>query len=105
LTRILSYGVFWDVPRFFVVTIPEGLLVFHSPFDEELDDYTPAFSVYYVPWSEAHRLHGKWEGLITGTKHLGVVPVREVEFDKTRRLMVSSRVVERFANRITEPAE
>jgi len=85
----------------FVVTLPEGLLVFESRFDETLDDYTPDYSVYYVPCSEAHILHGSWDGLVTGTERLGEVPVAEVEFDQTRRHQVSTRVVERFANRIT----
>ncbi|HEY3201123.1 MAG TPA: hypothetical protein VGK55_11300 [Actinomycetes bacterium] len=46
LTWILSYGEFWDVPRLFVVTVPDGLLVFDSPFDQDLDDYRPEYTVY-----------------------------------------------------------
>jgi hypothetical protein len=98
LTRILSYGEFWDVPRIFVVTVPHGMLVFESPFDEGLDDYPPEYSVYFLPWSEAQRLHGLWNTLTDGAELRGRIPVEDVEFDKTRRLMVSRSVVERFAN-------
>jgi len=102
LTPILSYRGFWDVPRIFVVTLPNGMLVFDSPFDDTLDDYSPDYAVYYLPWSEAYRLHGTWETLVTGTKLLGQVPVAKVEFDQTRRLRVSTPIVECFANRIAK---
>jgi hypothetical protein len=45
MTRILSYGEFYDVPRLFVVTVNEGLLVFDSPFDDDLDDYRSDYAV------------------------------------------------------------
>ena len=45
-SRILSYGEFYDVPRIFVVTLPDGFLVFESPFNEAIDDYEPEYSVY-----------------------------------------------------------
>ena len=99
LTRILSYGEFWDVPRLFVVTVDDGLLVFDSPFDEELDEYRPEYSVYFLPWREAHRLHGSWATLTEDAELRGVVPVSETRFDETRRLMVDAGVVERFAKR------
>ena len=96
LTRILSYGEFYDVPRLFVVTVDEGLLVFDSPFDEDLDEYRPDYAVYFLPWSEARRLHGRWDTLTEGAEHRGVVPVSEVEFDESRRRLVSATVVNRF---------
>ena len=99
LTRILSYGEFHDVPRLFVVTVPDGLLVFDSPFDESLDDYRPEYTVYFLLWSEASRLHGSWNTLTEGAELRGRVAVSDVEFDGTRRLMVSASVVDEFASR------
>lgn len=99
LTRILSYGEFWDVPRLFVVTVDDGLLVFSSPFDEELDDYRPEYSVYFLPWSEAHRLHGSWKGITDGAELRGTEPVSWRLFDAaTRRQLVDASVVARFAS-------
>jgi hypothetical protein len=86
------------VPRLFVVTVEDGLLVFDSPFDDKIDDYRPEYSVYFLPWSEAKRLHGRWNTLTEGAELRGRVPVRDVEFDQTRRQMVSAAVVDHFAN-------
>jgi len=44
--------------RIFVVTLPNGMLVLDSPFDDTLDEYSPDYAVYYLPWSKAYRLHG-----------------------------------------------
>jgi hypothetical protein len=99
LTRILAYGEFWDVPRLFVVTVDDGLLVFDSAFDDELDDYRHEYSVYFLPWTEAHRLHGSWKTLTDGAELRGAVPVDAAQFDETRRLMVDASLVARFAHR------
>ena len=98
LTPILAYRGFYDVPRMFVVTTPDGLIVFDSPFDDELDDYRPDYAVYFFPWSEARRLHDPWNTLTDGAELRGHVPIADVTFDETRRLMVSAAVVDRFAN-------
>ena len=92
-TRILSYGDFYDVPRLLIVTVPDGLLVFDSPFDDSLDDYTPEYTVHFLPWSEAKRLHGNWTELTKGAELRGKIPVADVEFDPTHRLLVSEGVV------------
>jgi hypothetical protein len=84
------------VPRTFVVTVPDGLIVFDSPFDEARDDYDTDYTVYFLPWSEAKRLHGSWRGLVAGIEPLGRVPIAEVEFDKTRRVAVRTALLERF---------
>jgi hypothetical protein len=71
-----------DVPRVFVVTVSDGMLVFDSPFDEALDEYCSEYTVSFLPWSEARRLHGSWETLTEGAEARGRIPVEEVEFDK-----------------------
>src|SRR4051794_11827559 len=48
----------------------------------ELDDYRPEYSVFFLPWSEARRLHGSWEGLADGAELRGTVPVNETHFDR-----------------------
>jgi hypothetical protein len=80
------------------VTIADGFLVFESRFDEVLDDYRPEYSVYFLPWNEARRLHGLWDTLTEGAELRGRIPVKDVEFDRTRRLMVSTAVVRNFAS-------
>ena len=84
--------------RLFVVTVEDGLLVFDSPFDESLGNYRGEYAVYFLPWSEAKRLHGSWETLTDGAEKRGEIPIRDVKFDNTRRLMGATEVVERFAN-------
>lgn len=85
------------MPRIFVVTLPDGFLVFDSPFNEALDDYEPDYSVYYLPWIEAPRLHGLWNTLVDGAELRGRIPIADVEFDETRRQMIASEIVDRFA--------
>jgi hypothetical protein len=86
------------VPRTFVVTLPDGFLVFDSPFSEALDEYEPDYSVYFLPWSEAHLLHDGWNEFAKRGQLRGRIPVNEVEFDEwSRRSMVATTAVERFA--------
>jgi hypothetical protein len=86
------------VPRLFIVTTPDGLLVFESLFVEALDDYDPDYSVYFLPWNEAKRLHEPWESLTEGAESRGRVPIRDVEFDDTRRFFIRTTVIDRFTN-------
>lgn len=79
------------------MTIPDGLLVFASPFNEALDDYEPDYSVYFLPWSEARRLHGSWDKLTDGAELRGHIPTQAVDFDETRRFFVRTSVVDHFA--------
>ena len=85
------------MPRIFIVTLPDGLLVFDSPFRDALDDYDPEYSVYHLPWTEAKRLHGRWDSLVEGAELRGRIPVTDVEFDETRRKLVATRVIDSFA--------
>ena len=82
----------------FVVTTPDGLLVFDSAFDDDLDDYRPEYTVHFIPWSEARKLHDPWDTLTDGAELRGHVPTADVAFDETKRLMVSAAGVDRFAN-------
>lgn len=85
------------MPRIFVVTRPDGLLVFDSPFNDAKDDYEDEYSVYHLPWSEARRLHGPWQTLVEGAELRGRISVAEVGFDETRRQMIATHVIDNFA--------
>jgi hypothetical protein len=45
----MEYREFYDIPRSILVRHDGRTYYLESEFDEELDDYTPAFTVYLLP--------------------------------------------------------
>lgn len=89
----ISYRDFYDVPRLFLVEHSGSLFVFDCPFDDKLDDYRDAYSVYRL----TPELRGsidtiEWHLLVTRLEPVASVPVRSVEFDPTRRTSVKADI-------------
>lgn len=82
-----QYGGFWDVPRYILLRLREQTLLLESPFDEDLDEYPDAYSVYQVPDAISELdLSRDWALLDrTQLRFIGEIPISAVEFDPTKR--------------------
>ncbi|UXI65894.1 hypothetical protein [Tahibacter amnicola] len=81
--QIESYRGFWDLPRIVIIRSPGGLRwLLDNPFDGELDDYSPYFSIVSVspdaPIDEIWANIERYEHCETMR-----VEVRRVQFDST----------------------
>jgi hypothetical protein len=79
---IIEYRDFHDVPHAIVVRTPLVVLYLDSPFDFELDDYRPEYTVYRLPEAVARSLPKDWGRLSDRGARLGTVPVSSVRFDR-----------------------
>jgi hypothetical protein len=94
---IWQYRDFWDVPRMFVVEVGGDTLLFDCPFDEDRDDYAPAYTVYQMPPLSDADLAGPWAGLPTrALRRLGTIDVPTVSFGSGGRSEVAWRAIEPF---------
>lgn len=85
---IIGYRDFHDVPRLFVVRTRVGLVLFDCPFDEVLDDYPDNFTVSVLP-EEVTLQEQDWSKLSSqALNEIGTIPVRDLEFDETRKSRV-----------------
>lgn len=79
-----TYREFYDVPREIVVPAHDGALLLSCPFDNDLDDYSADYELYWLPVGVD--LSGSWTRLPDhAVQRLGRVPVGQVHFDVTRR--------------------
>jgi hypothetical protein len=93
---IVDYRDFHDVPRIFLVQVNGKMLLFDCPFDDNLDDYEDAYKVYEMPEMP---LPDDWRGL---SRHAlrckGMVAVRSVTFDSTRRKHITAASLRELLN-------
>ena len=81
-----AYRDFWDVPRMVVATNESGTYLFHSRFDDGLDDYIDYYEVHELPPLSVVELQGSWAALpARSLRRLTDVPLRELPFEITRR--------------------
>ena len=81
-----AYRDFWDLPRMVVATNETGTYLFHSRFDDALDEYIDHYEVYELPSLTAAELQGSWVDLLgRALKRLADIPLQELPFDETRR--------------------
>jgi hypothetical protein len=94
----IRYLGYWDVPLVFLVRFNGERYLFDCPFDNEVEDYAEDYEVYLFPEIPDEELPSDWTKLRgLATRPLGRIPVREVQFDPTRRRSVNTDVLERFA--------
>jgi hypothetical protein len=81
-----EYRDFWQVPRLIICTLGDVEYMLDSEYDEEADEYAPAYKVYRLPAIPDPRL------LIAGPPEadeeprlLGEIPVSALSFDQTLR--------------------
>ena len=75
------------------VTIGDTIYLLDCHLDESLDDYPSYFEVYELPAELAERLRDPghaWDRLPAMGIRVGRVPVKMVEFDASRRQMVTT---------------
>jgi hypothetical protein len=81
-----AYRQFYDVPRMVIATNEVGTFLFHSRFDDALDDYIDHYEVHELPPLSAEELQGTWADLPKRSlRRLANVPLRELPFKVKRR--------------------
>jgi hypothetical protein len=93
---ILEYREFHDVPRLILVTAAHRFLLLDSPFDSQLDDFSPDYVVYELAADPRLGVGADWRSLPETGTLLGRVQVASVTFDATRRRTVGSEDLERL---------
>jgi hypothetical protein len=69
-----------------VATNEFGTYLFHSRFDDELDDYIDHYEVHELPPLSVVELQDSWAALpARSLRRLADVPLRELPFEVTRR--------------------
>jgi len=100
----IKYGEFYDIPRVFVVNYEGETYFFDCPFKDELDDYPDFFTVYRVPEEEIDKVETiSWSDISTFARPIGIVKVKDVQFDETKRKFIADRVFEMVANKNNGP--
>lgn len=91
---IKQYRDFWDVPRIFLASKNDYLLLFDCKFDETKEDYDDKYQVFIMPELTDNELSGSWYQLSEkAIKHLGEIPIRKVKFDETHRQFIEGEIV------------
>ena len=82
-----EYSGFWDVPRYLSFTYRETKFLLQSPFDETLDEYPSAYSVYIASGSDngPGSLYSLESLLDTPLALIGQIQIGKVLFDPSKR--------------------
>jgi len=89
-TPILWYRDFHDVPRLICVPVAGGVIVLDSPFSDELDEYTPSYTVKLVVIDHASAIdEDAVLQRLPGLDPIGHLPVSYDMFDQSRRRHVT----------------
>lgn len=94
----IRYCGFWDVPRLFHLCWRGVDLIFDSPFDESLDDYSPEYAVLRLPGPPPDA--GAWLPSLDVGVVIGHIPVAHVRFDETVRRSVDRASIESILARV-----
>jgi len=90
-----QYGDFYDVPRMILLCVRGRWVFLQSAFDEELDDYEAEYSVYRLPSSfRPPPVDSPWGFLDQELACVGKIPVREVQFDESKRRTLSAKALD-----------
>lgn len=87
LLKVVAYREFYDVPRLILASEQgAGFWIFDSPFDDEADEYSQTYSVFFVGHDllESKRLLETWSNHPRGPA-VGSIELDRVRFDGTRR--------------------
>jgi hypothetical protein len=91
------YVDFYDVPRMILLCIRGRWVFLQSAFDAELDDYEAEYSVYRLPSSfQPPSVDSRWGFLDEELVCVGKIPVREIEFDTTKRRTLRAEALDRI---------
>ncbi len=91
---IKHYRDFWDVPRIFLASKDDYLLLFDCKFDEKKEDYDEKYQVFIMPELTDNEISGSWYQLSEkAIKYLGEIPINKVSFDETHKQFIDSQIV------------
>lgn len=93
---VFEYSGFYDVPRCISIWYRGIHFLLQSWFDEDLDEYPNAYSVYAVPAGIASTLAFSPELLRVPLDWLGQLPINQVVFDPSKRKELDASVLESF---------
>jgi hypothetical protein len=90
----ITYRDFYDVPRMILVEYEGAFYLFDCPFNDEMDDYPSAFTVYRLEPAQGRRaLESRaWVGLAEKGKEVGQVSVEDVHLDSSKRRSLAASV-------------
>lgn len=92
-----QYVDFYDIPRTIILLVHGKWVLLQSAFIEELDDYEGEYSVYRLPSSfQPPHAGSKWDFLEQELVCAGRIPVREVQFDESKRRTLSAAALEKI---------
>jgi hypothetical protein len=90
-----QYRDFYDIPRAFVLSFHGETYFFDCPFDDEIDSYSPVYTVYRLPDLCDHEAdEGSWVKLSQQGMRCGSVATASAVFDPTRRRLINSEIFE-----------
>lgn len=97
----IIYSGFYDTPLAFVVWHGDMQLLFWRVFDDVIDDFPDEYKVFVLPNVPEEIIKSSWQHLdMLATRFLGVVPIRKIEFDPSKREEIDTSVI----NDLTETA-
>ena len=83
---VIGYRDFWDVPRMMVARHGDETFLFHSRFDEELDDLIDHYKVWRMPSLTEEDLQDSWERLeMRALERMLDIGLRELPFPFVQR--------------------
>jgi hypothetical protein len=89
------YVEFYDVPRTIILLLRGNWVLLRSAFNEALDNYEGEYSVFRLPPSfQPPRAGSKWEFRESELVRVGSIPVRDVQFDPSRRRMLNAKALD-----------
>lgn len=92
---LFQYVEFYDVPRTIILLVHGKWVLLQSAFNEELDDYETEYSVYRLLSSfQPPHVGSKWDFLEQELALVGKIPVREVQFDASKRRTLSAAALD-----------
>jgi hypothetical protein len=102
----ITYCELWDVPRIFLVTWHGRTVLFDCAFDEDTEDYPDFYRVYILPPLSAEELAGSWADFYQkAIEEVGVVPIKNVVFDPTRRTAIDATLLDELLTPIESRGE
>ena len=91
----IIYRDFWDLPRIFIVRHDDQHYLFDCRLSESNNDYEETYGVYTLTDLSSDALDGSWDNIHErAASHLGVVLVKDVVFDPSRRRSIDTAVID-----------
>jgi len=101
--NILTYMLYWDFARIFLIKYNGLLYAFECRFEEDIDDYPDSFSVYKVldllkeKHNDTDELRCLLGNYLEYEEDVFVkIPISEFTFDATRKTMIKDDFLQKY---------